>query len=125
MLFGLILLNFHAVILCFVLNYFLIIRSADTVDSISPIIIPFMKKEKLTTEQVYIVKQHAARMLALVNLMMSILFGMIYYNIIQNGLGNQSGMGSGIGIMLLLLLVPIIYFTRRIYQEVKYSQAHK
>src|SRR5699024_10967270 len=75
---GLIFINFHVIMLCFALNYFLIIKSEDTKDSLSLINIPFVKKDKLTTEQIFIVKRHTARMLAVVNLMVSILFATIY-----------------------------------------------
>ena len=118
---GLMVVNFHAVMLCIILNYFLIIRSEDTMDSLQFINIPFIKKEELTLDQIYLVKKNAARMIAVMNLMMSVLFGMIYYDIVQNGLDKESRLGSGIGIMIILILFPIIYYTWKTYQDIKHS----
>jgi len=121
MLIGLLVVNFFAVLFCFILNYFLIIRSDDTTDSLDFINIPFIKKEELTLGQIHLVKKNAARMMAVMNLMMSVLFGMIYYAVVQGGLGKESGLGSGIGIMIILILLPLIYFTWKAYQDVKRS----
>ena len=118
-LFGLILLNFHTVLLCFVLNYFLIIRSENNVDSLQLLNIPFLKKEELTEEQIYVVKQNSARMLAVANLVISLMFAMIYYDIIQTGLGKQTGLGFGVEIMIILIFVPFIYYIWKIYRDLK------
>ena len=121
MLFGLIILHFHTVLLCFVLNYFLIIRSDDTVDSLQLINIPFIKKDELTVEQIRIVKKNAARMLTMMNLFVSILFAMIYDVMIQNGLGEKSAFGSAMGIMIIFILFTVIYFTWKMYHDLKQS----
>lgn len=117
--FGLMLIHFHAVVLCFVLNYFLIIRSDDTVDSLYLINIPFIKKDELHTKQIRFVKVNAARMLATTNLTISLLFAVMYYSMVQTGLGNQVGLGVVFNLSLMLVFVPAIYYTWKIYKEVK------
>lgn len=120
--FGLILINFHSVVLLFVLNYFLIIKPEDKKESLAYINIPFVNKDKLTDGQVFVVKRHGARMLAITNLMISILFATLYYEIIQAGLGNAVGVGSSFGVMLVLVLAPSFYYIYKIYQDMKASQ---
>ena len=124
-LFGLILLNFHTVLLCFVLNYFLIIRSENKADSLQFMNIPFLKKEELTEGEIHTVKQHTARMLAVSNLVISLLFASIYYDIIQNGLGKENGLGFGVEIMIILIFVPFVYYFWKIYHDLKIGPFRK
>lgn len=118
-LFGLIVLHIHAVLLCFVLNYFLVIRSDDSADSLQLLNIPFIKKEELTMEQIRMVKKTTAKMMAFTNLGLSLMFGVIYYHIIQTGLYNENGIGFGVEYVLILMLVMLIYYTWKIYRDVK------
>lgn len=118
-LFGLMLIHFHAVVLMFVLNYFLIIRSADTVDSLQLINIPFVNKEELTEEQIGMVKANIARMFAITNLILSFMFSVIYYDIIQHALGEPDKLGFGFEVLLVLLFIPIFYYVRKTYRDVK------
>lgn len=120
---GLIVLNFHAVFLCFVINYFLVIKTENTTDSLQLVNIPFVKKEKLTEAQIYLVKRHTARLLAFTNLFISLTFASIYYSMIQNGLGNQSGLTSSFNLFLVLIFAPAVYYTWKIYQDVKMGQS--
>ncbi|GGN56079.1 MULTISPECIES: DUF1648 domain-containing protein [Oceanobacillus] len=117
-LFGLILLNFHTVLLCFVLNYYLIIRS-DKADSLQFMNIPFLKKEELTEGEIHTVKRNTARMLAVSNLAISLTFASVYYDIIQNGLGKENGLGFGVEVMIILVFFPFIYYTLKIYRNLK------
>lgn len=119
LLYGLIVINFNVIVLCFILNYFLIIRSDEKVNGFYLINMPFIKGKKLSTEKIHLVKKNSARMFAVLNLMLSILFGMIYYNLIQCGLGNQGTLGSAIGVIIVLILIIMFYFVRKIYQDMK------
>ncbi|WP_405098896.1 hypothetical protein [Oceanobacillus sp. FSL H7-0719] len=72
-------------------------------------------------KQIRIVKKNAARMLTMMNLLVSILFAMIYDVMIQNGLGEKSTFGSAMGIMIIFILFPAIYFTWKMYHDLKQS----
>lgn len=116
-LFGLMVVNFHVIALIFILNYFLIIRSDDTANSL--VNIPFLNKKKLSTEQVRSVKTNIARMLAFTNLAISLMFAIIYYEMVQSGLGESSGFGILFSASVVLIFVPAFYYLRKTYQEVK------
>ena len=120
---GLIVINFHALVLCFVINYFLVVKSENTKDSLQLINIPFVKKEQLTEEQIYLVKQNMAKMLATLNLCLSLLFASIYHAMIQNGLGNQMGLGSSFNVLLILVFIPIFYYSWKAYHVAKTSHS--
>ncbi|GIO23542.1 DUF1648 domain-containing protein [Oceanobacillus sp. J11TS1] len=119
---GLMILYIHTTILCFVLNYFLIVKSDNTVDSLQMVNIPFIKKEELTEKQIILVKKNSARMLALMNLFVSILFWLIHYGIIQSGLGNQDGLGSGVMMTLGIILILTIFYTWKMYHDVRQAR---
>lgn len=123
MLIGLALINFHTVILCFVINYFLIIKSANTRDSLQMVNIPFVKKKDLTEEQIYLVKRNGARMLATMNFFISLTFASIYHSIIQNGLGRETGSGLSFDLLFILIFAPLVYYTWKTYQDVKMSHS--
>ncbi|MBN6206536.1 DUF1648 domain-containing protein [Ralstonia pickettii] len=120
---GLMVLHFYTVMICFLLNYFLIIRSGDTTDSLQFINIPFIKKDELTVEQIQIVKRNTARMLAGINLLVSILFAVIYDEMIQKGLGENSVLSSAVGIIIIAVFLPIIYYSWKIYTDIKRNRA--
>lgn len=118
-LFGLMLIQFHVVVLCFVLNYFLVIRSPNTKDSLQLINIPFGKKDDLTEQQIAMIKLNTARMFAIINAVISFMFAAIYYSIVKNGLGEEGGLSLGVEIAIILLLAPMIYYGMKIYQGLK------
>ncbi|MHA6252869.1 DUF1648 domain-containing protein [Oceanobacillus sp. CAU 1775] len=117
--FAMILINIHVVVLCFVLNYFLIIKPEDKKESLAYVNIPFINKDKLTKEQVFLVKRNGARALAVTNLMISVLFATLYYSIVQAGLGNPTDIGTTVGVLLVLVLAPSFYYVRKTYTDVK------
>lgn len=123
-LFGLMALHFYTVMICFLLNYFLIIRSDDTPDSLQLINIPFIKKEELTVEEIQIVKKNTARMLTVVNLLVSILFAVIYDEMVQKGLGENSVLSSAVGIIIIAVFFPIIYYSWKMYADIKRNRAY-
>lgn len=119
LLIGLIVIHFHVIILCFVLNYFLIIKSEHSIDSLQNINIPFVNKEELNEEQIFLIKRNAARMIAAMNFLVSILFASINYDMVQNALDQQSGLGPGVGITTALILYICIYYSWKSYRDAK------
>jgi uncharacterized membrane protein len=103
----------------FGLNYFLFINQEDPRESLHFINLPFVKKEKLTETQLFGMVKYTARMLAVMNWCVSILFAFILFGVIQTALGNQNGLDTGIMMMIVLLVVVSIYYIRKMYQIIK------
>lgn len=104
---------------CFGLNYFLFIKQEDPKEALHFINLPFVKKEKLTETQLDRVVKYSSRMLAVMNLCISILFAFILYGMIQTVIGNRNGLGSIIIIVVVLLVGVSIYYIWKMYREVK------
>ncbi|WP_068677560.1 DUF1648 domain-containing protein [Oceanobacillus sp. Castelsardo] len=116
---GFLILYVFLLLQCFGLNYFLFINQKDPKESLHFINLPFVKKESLTETQLNGMVKYTTRMLAVMNLCISILFVFILIGMVQTALGNQNGLGTGIVIMTVLLVVVSIYYIWKMYQEVK------
>lgn len=116
---GFIILYIFILLQSFGLNYFLFINQEDPKESLHFINLPFVKKEELTETQLYGMVKYTARMLAVMNWCVSILFAFILFGMIQTALGNQNGLCTGITMIIVLLVVVSIYYIRKMYQVVK------
>ncbi|SDH74400.1 Protein of unknown function [Alteribacillus persepolensis] len=120
MIIGLGVLYIFIIVQCFILNYFLIMRPKNPQNVLHVINLPFMKKDELSNHQAMDIRTHTARMIAVLNLLVSILFSAIHYGMIQTAYANQEGLGIVVPIItVILLLLPILYIWR-IYREIKH-----
>jgi uncharacterized membrane protein len=102
----------------FILNYFLII-SQKPKESMQFVNMPFIKKESLTETQVKMMKRNMARMLAMINLLISFMFSWMLYRTIQTAMERESGLGSGIMIFILIILLLPFYYIWKTYRIAK------
>lgn len=123
MLIGLLVIYIHTILLLFVLNYFLIIRTDSPQDGLQFINIPTVKFDELTDRQVERVRGLTARMMAVLNLMTSIMFALIHIGIIRSALGRQEGLGWGAAFIILAIFVLLAYYTWKIIREAKRRDA--
>ncbi|MBU8906186.1 hypothetical protein [Desertibacillus haloalkaliphilus] len=114
---GLLILYAFILALTFTLNYFLIIRPTGK-EFLGFVNIPFVKKEELTDEQIYMVRKHTARMLATITLFVSILFASIHYGMIRTALVQQNTLGAMVPCMTAVLIVLPIFYMWKIYHNV-------
>jgi len=102
----------------FILNYFLIMKQ-DAKEAMQFVNMPFIKKEELTGKQVWLIKRSTARMMAILNLCLSIMFSFLLYRTVQTAMEQENGLGSGILIFTIIILLVPIYFIWKIYRVAK------
>ena len=123
MLIGLLVIYIHTLLLLFVLNYFLIVRTDSPREGMQFINIPTVKFDELTDHQVERVRGLSARMMAVLNLMISVMFALIHIGIIRTALGRQQGLVWGTEFIILAILVLLAYYTWKIIREAKHRDA--
>jgi len=102
----------------FILNYFLIINQKPK-ETMQFVNMPFIKKETLTDKQLKLIKRNMARMMALINLMMSLMFSWLLYRTIQTAMEQEGGLGSGLMIFILIILFVPFYYIWKTYRIAK------
>ncbi|MFA1820346.1 DUF1648 domain-containing protein [Virgibacillus oceani] len=102
----------------FVLNYFLIINQ-EPKETMQFVNMPFIKKEALTEKQLKQIKRNTARMMALINLMISLMFSWLLYRTIQTAMEQEGGLGPGILILTLIILIVPFYYIWKTYRIAK------
>ena len=119
MLIGFLIIYLHTLLLLFVLNYFLIIRSDNPRGGLQFVNIPTVNFDELTDRQIEKVRSIAARMLAMMNLLISIMFASIHIGIVRTALGSKDGIGWGTELILVCLIATLVYYTWKIIREAK------
>ncbi|GAB3794242.1 DUF1648 domain-containing protein [Virgibacillus kimchii] len=99
----------------FMINYFLIIKK-DKKDMIQFVNMPFIKKEELTKRQLKLIKQNMARMMAVINLIISIMFSWILFGTIQTAMGDGDGLGTGIMMLTIIIFIVPFYYVWKTYR---------
>lgn len=102
----------------FILNYFLIMNQSSK-EAMQFINIPFIKKETLTDEQLQLIKQNMARMLATINLFMSFIFSYLLYGMVQTAMGKANGLTPWFIFLIILSITAPIYYIWKSYRNTK------
>ncbi|MFC3040510.1 DUF1648 domain-containing protein [Virgibacillus xinjiangensis] len=98
------------VITFFFINYFTVIKQEDPRESLRFVNIPFIQKKGLKKSEAEMVRKHSTRMIALLNLMVSLIFAYIQHGVIQTALGQQEGLGMIVQLLTaFLLFVPFVF----------------
>ncbi|QKY68332.1 DUF1648 domain-containing protein [Lentibacillus sp. CBA3610] len=118
LLIGLLILYGFILIQVFVLNYFLFIKQ-DAKEALHFVNFPTIKKEELTEEQVQLIKQNTVRMMAMINLFMSIMFSWILFGMIQTAVEQANGLSSGFMFFIFLTIVVTFYYVWKTYRVAK------
>jgi len=111
---GLMLLHLLLVLTIFIANYFLVVRAER-----AGLDVQFNRNKKYTQAQMESLKMNVSRMLATTNLAITVMFSVLYYTMVQSGLGNEASLGFGFNFTVVLIFVPLFYYLRKIYHELK------
>ncbi|SFE05032.1 Protein of unknown function [Lentibacillus persicus] len=112
---GLLILYGFILILVFVLNYFFFIKR-DAKETMHFVNFPAIKKDGLTEEQMQLIKQKMVRMMAMINLFVSIMFSWILYGMVQTAMGHADGLSSGFMFLIILMLGVTFYYVWKVYR---------
>jgi len=102
----------------FILNYFLFMNQ-DAKDTMQFVNIPSIKKEELTEEQMQLIRQNMAKMMAMINLFMSIMFSWILVGTVQTGMGQASGLSSWFMIIVIIIIIVPCFYVWKAYRVAK------
>lgn len=91
----------------------------DPKDTMQFVPMPFIKKGELTDGQVKQMKRNMARMIAMINLILSLTFSRVLYSTVQTAMEQAGGLGSGIMFFLLIILIVPAYYVWKTYRIAK------
>lgn len=86
----------------FLINYFFIIKPANPAKFIN---LPRQRKEALSNEQLEAIRRVNVQGIALINITVVLMFGVIQYGMVNTALGLQKGLGWGINVLTGVLLL--------------------